>query len=33
MITLSAFRWVLPLARGLVRDFRVRWALEEAGIP
>jgi hypothetical protein len=22
-----------PFARGLVRDFRVRWALEEAGIP
>jgi glutathione S-transferase len=33
MITLSAFRWVPPLAQGLVRDVRVRWALEEAGIP
>jgi hypothetical protein len=33
MITLSAFRWLPPLARGLVRDLRVRWALEEAGIP
>jgi glutathione S-transferase len=33
MITLSAFRWVPPLAQGLVRDIRVRWALEEAGIP
>jgi glutathione S-transferase len=33
MITLTAFRWVPPFARGLVRDFRVRWALEEAGIP
>jgi glutathione S-transferase len=33
MITLSAFRWVPPFAQGLVRDFRVRWALEEAGIP
>jgi glutathione S-transferase len=32
MITLSAFRWVPPLAQGLVRDLRVRWALEEAGI-
>ena len=32
MITLSAFRWVPPFARGLVRDLRVRWALEEAGI-
>ena len=33
MITLSAFRWVPPIAQGLVRDIRVRWALEEAGIP
>src|SRR3982074_181172 len=33
MITLTAFRWVPPFARGLVRDLRVRWALEEAGIP
>jgi glutathione S-transferase len=33
MITLSAFRWVPPLAQGLVRDLRVRWALEEAGVP
>ena len=33
MITLTAFRSVPPFARGLVRDFRVRWALEEAGIP
>ena len=33
MIKLSAFRWVPPFAQGLVRDFRVRWALEEAGIP
>jgi len=33
MITLSAFRWVPPVAQGLVRDVRVRWALEEAGIP
>lgn len=33
MITLSAFRWVPTFARGHVRDFRVRWALEEAGIP
>jgi glutathione S-transferase len=28
----SAFRWVPPFARGLVRDLRVRWALEEAGL-
>ena len=28
----SAFRWVPPFAQGLVRDLRVRWALEEAGL-
>ena len=33
MITVTAFKWVPPFARGLVRDLRVRWALEEAGIP
>ncbi len=33
MITLTAFRWVPPFVQGLVRDVRVRWALEEAGIP
>lgn len=33
MITLTAFRWVPPFAQGLVRDLRVRWALDEAGIP
>jgi glutathione S-transferase len=33
MITISAFRWVPPFAQGIVRDLRVRWALEEAGIP
>lgn len=32
-VEVSAFRWVPPFARGLVRDLRVRWALEEAGIP
>src|SRR5215468_3367747 len=32
MITISAFRWVPPSARGQVRDLRVRWALEEAGL-
>ena len=32
MIRISAFRWVPPFAQGLVRDFRVRWALEEAGL-
>jgi glutathione S-transferase len=30
-IKVSAFRWVPPFAQGLVRDLRVRWALEEAG--
>jgi glutathione S-transferase len=29
----SAFRWVPPFAQGLVRDLRVRWALEEANYP
>jgi len=29
--TISAFSWVPDFARGLVRDLRVRWALEEAG--
>jgi len=33
MITVSAFRWVPEFARGQVRDLRVRWALEEAGLP
>jgi glutathione S-transferase len=33
MIRISAFRWVPPFAAGLVRDLRVRWALEEAGLP
>ena len=33
MITVSAFAWVPDFARGQVRDLRVRWALEEAGLP
>ena len=32
-ITVTGFRWAPPFARGLVRDLRVRWALEEAGLP
>ena len=32
MITVTAFRWVPDFARGQVRDLRVRWALEEAGL-
>ncbi len=31
-ITISAFRWVPDFAKGQVRDLRVRWALEEAGL-
>ena len=30
-IAVWGFRWVPPFAQGLVRDLRVRWALEEAG--
>lgn len=32
-IEISAFNWVPDFARGLVRDLRLRWALEEAGLP
>lgn len=28
---ITAFRWVPPMARGFVKDLRVRWALEEIG--
>lgn len=31
-IEITAFSWVPDFARGLVRDLRVRWALEEAGL-
>ena len=31
-IEITAFRWVPPGAQGLVKDLRVRWALEEAGL-
>jgi glutathione S-transferase len=31
-IQVSAFSWVPPAVQGLVRDLRVRWALEEAGL-
>jgi len=30
---LITLKWAPPLVRGLVRDLRARWALEEAGIP
>jgi glutathione S-transferase len=33
MIKVSAFKWVPEIAQGQVRDLRVRWALEEAGLP
>jgi len=32
-VRITAFRWVPDFARGRVRDLRVRWALEEAGVP
>jgi len=33
MIKLTALRSLPPFAQGLARDFRVRWALEEARLP
>jgi len=33
MITITALKWAPPFAQGKVRDLRVRWALEEAGLP
>jgi glutathione S-transferase len=33
MITITGFDWVPDFAKGLVRDLRPRWALEEAGLP
>lgn len=32
-IRVTAFKWAPPFVQGLVRDIRVRWALEEAGLP
>lgn len=32
-LVLHTFDWVPALPRGYVRDLRVRWALEEAGLP
>jgi glutathione S-transferase len=32
-LILATFDWVPEMARGYVRDLRVRWALEEAGLP
>jgi glutathione S-transferase len=31
-IEVTAYRWVPPMARGFVKDMRVRWALEEIGL-
>src|SRR5262249_22638228 len=31
-IEITAFRWVPEFAQGVVRDLRVRWAIEEAGL-
>lgn len=32
-VEITAFRWVPEFAQGLVRDLRIRWALEEIGRP
>lgn len=32
-IEVTAYRWVPEMARGFVKDMRVRWALEEIGLP
>lgn len=32
-IVLTSFDWVPEIPRGYVRDIRIRWALEEAGLP
>ena len=32
-IRVTAFKWAPPFVQGLIRDLRVRWALEEAGLP
>ena len=32
-LILTTYDWVPPPPRGYVRDIRVRWALEEAGLP
>ena len=32
-LILTTFDWVPEVPRGYVRDLRVRWALEEAGLP
>ncbi len=32
-VEVTAYSWVPPLARGFVKDMRVRWALEEIEVP
>lgn len=32
-IVLTTFEWLPEFPRGFVRDIRIRWALEEAGLP
>src|SRR5580693_1212747 len=32
-VVLTTYDWVPEMPRGFVRDLRVRWALEEAGLP
>ena len=32
-LVLTTFDWVPQMPRGYVRDLRIRWALEEAGLP
>jgi glutathione S-transferase len=32
-IEVTAFEWVPPFAQGSVKDLRIRWALEEIGLP
>ncbi len=32
-LVLTTFDWVPDMPRGYVRDLRIRWALEEAGLP
>lgn len=32
-LILTTYDWVPPPPRGFVRDIRIRWALEEAGLP
>ena len=32
-IVLTTYDWVPEMPRGYVRDIRIRWALEEAGLP